>query len=126
MMRTVPRGFTLLELMLAMVLFAAGTLASMELLHRAQAGAADGEHVLLATQLAQRRLEELRNVGYTVLASEAQAPVTDPPGFSRFSRQVQVSPLFSDTLREVEVIVSWKAPGGTADVRLHTYRSNTR
>ena len=118
-------AFTLLEMMLALVLFAVGVVASMELIQRAHAGVAQGENVLIAAHLAQQRLEQLRNVGYGSLADESKAAITDPAGFSRFSREVDVTPLHSDTLRQVAVTVSWTAPGGTADVSLQTYRSNT-
>ena len=116
------RGFTLLEMMLALVLFAVGTVAAMELLHRAQAGSTDGENVLIATQLAQRRLEELRNTTYASLANEAKASVTSPSGYTRFSRGVAVTTP-SATLRQIEVTVYWAGPGGETNVRLQTYRS---
>ena len=50
------KGFTLLELMLALALFASGTVAIMELLRQAEASRTDGENILIATHLAQRRL----------------------------------------------------------------------
>lgn len=112
----------MLETMIAMTLFAVGTVAIMELMQRAQAGASDGESVLIATQLAQKRMEELRNVAYASLADESAA-LASP--FGRFTRAVDVTPLYSDTLREIDVTVSWNAPGGTADVNLRTYRSDT-
>ena len=118
-------GFTLMEMMLALILFATGTLAAMELFQRGQAGATDGENVMTATHLVQRRLEELRNTAYGSLANESKAAVASPAGYSRFSRAVTVTPLFTDTLRQVDVAVSWETAGGTADVTLQTHRSNT-
>jgi len=109
-------------MMLAMVLFAVGTVAIMELLQRAHAGVADGENVLMANHLALRRLEELRNVSFTSLASEAKAPVTSPSGFSRFSREAVVTEPLTD-LKQVVVRVSWQAPGGETNVALQTYVS---
>jgi prepilin-type N-terminal cleavage/methylation domain-containing protein len=122
------KGFTLLEVALAIVVFATGTIAVMELLHRAEAGAADGENVLIATYLAQRRLEELRNSAYGNLANEAEARVTSPSGFSRFCRQVTVTTPYTN-LAQIAVTVSWDPPDCTAsptnpNVSLSTYRSN--
>lgn len=108
--------------MLALVLFAVGTVAVMDLFHRAQAGTTDGENVLIATHLAQRRCEELRNVSYASLASEAKASVTSPSGFTRFSREIIVTTPQTN-LRQVVATVYWNAPGGETNVTLQTYRS---
>ena len=108
--------------MLALALFAAGTIAVMDLLHRAQAGSTDGENVLLATQLAQRRLEELRNVIYASLANEAKASVSSPSGFTRFSREVTVTTPYTN-LKQVVVTIYWTGVGGETNVTLQTYRS---
>lgn len=117
------RGFTLLEMMLAIVLFAVGTLAVMELFHRAQAGSSDGENVLVATRLAQARMEELRNVAYASVASEAKAAIASPAGFSHFDREVAVTTPYAN-LKQVVVTVYWDAAGGETSVSLQTHRSN--
>lgn len=109
-------------MMLALALFAAGTVAVMDLLHRAQAGTTDGENVLIATQLAQRRLEELRNVTYASLASEAKASLTSPSGFTRFSREVTVTTPYTN-LKQIVVTVYWTGPGGETNVSMQTYRA---
>ena len=120
-----PRsGFTLLEVMLALILFAVGTVAAVELLRLAQANAAQGENTLIATYLAQRRLEELRNVAYGSLANEAKATVGSPAGYSRFSRQVTVTTPYGN-LKQLVVTIYWNAPGGETSLSLQTYRSNT-
>ena len=107
-----------------MVLFAVGTVAVVEVLHRAQAGGADGENVLIATHLAQRRLEELRNTAYGSLANESKASVASPSGYSRFSRQVTITTPYTN-LKQILVTVYWTPPGGETSVTLQTYRSNT-
>lgn len=123
--RFLRSGFTLLELMLSLVLFGGAVVAVVELLHRAQAGAADGEQAFIAAYLAQRRLEELRNTPYASLASEARAAVSSPAGYSRFDREVTVTTPQTN-LRQVVVTVYWDAPGpaGETNVSLQTYRSN--
>lgn len=122
------RGFSLLELVLALAVVAAGTVAVMELFHRAQAGETDGETVWIATHLAKRRLEELRNTAYSSLASEAEARISSPSGFSRFCREVSVTTPYTN-LRQVAVTVSWDPPdcltsASNPNVALQTYRSN--
>ena len=116
-------GFTLLEMVLALVLFAVGTVAVMDLLHRAQLGSADGERVMIATQLAQRRLEELRATVYASLADESKASISSPSGFDRFSRKVEVTTPYTN-LKQVVVTVYWTGAGGETNVSLQTYRSN--
>ena len=118
------RGFTLLEVMLTLALVATGTVACAELFHRAQAGNTDGEATLIATGLAQRRLEELRNTSYASLANESAATVSSPSGYSQFTRSVTVTTPYAN-LKQIVVTVSWAAPGGTVSVSLQTYRSNT-
>lgn len=115
-------GFTLLEIMISLVIFTVGTLSAMTLIHRAQAAATDGENVLIATHLAQRRLEELRNVAYASVASETQVSITDPSGFTRFDRGVVVSTPVTN-LKQIVSTVYWDTPGGEANVSLQAYRS---
>ncbi len=114
------RGFTLLEMMLALVLFAGGILAAMELFSKGQAGITDGENVLIATHLAHRCLEELRNKPFADLSASTCSP---PSGFSRFTDATTITAPYTH-LRQIVVTVSWVAPGGgQADVTLQTYRS---
>ena len=117
------RGMSLIEMMLAIILFAVGTVAVIEVMQRAQAGTTDGENVLIATQLAQRRLEELRNVAYGSLTNESKTSISSPSGFSRFSRQVDITTPYTN-LKQVVVTIYWTAVGGETSVALRTYRSN--
>ncbi len=116
------RGFTLLEVMLALVLMATGTVAVVELLQRAQAGVHDGENVLIASYLAQRRLEELRNTAYGSLTNEVRAAIATPSGYTRFDRAVTVTTPWTN-LKQVVVTVYWHEAGGETSVSLQTYRS---
>ena len=126
-------GFTLLEMMLALVLFAVGTVAVIELMQRAQYGAAEGENVLAATHVAQRCQEALRNVAYANLSAQANTVCVVPAGaaFSRFTRtvtvtpQTAVSPYNTANLTRIDVQISWTAPGGTssASISLSALRS---
>ena len=121
-------GFTLLEMMLALVLFAAGMGAILDLCHRAQAGATDGEHVLIATSLSQQCLEALRNVSFSSLTvgSGVMSGTTgcgSVSGLPSGSRSVTISQPFTN-LKQISVAVSWDAPGGSTNVTLQTYRSN--
>ena len=127
------RGFTLLEMMLALALFAVGTVAAMDLLHRGQTATTDGENTLLALSLARRCQEALRNVAYASLAGQAGTVCTIPSGasFSRFTRTVNVTPMTSTSpyntanLTQVDVQIAWptQGAGSTTNVTLSTLRS---
>ncbi len=123
------RGFTLLEMMLALVLFAGATVAAMELLHRAQASSTEGEFVLLATYQVQLCLENLRNVSYASLTVGSSVMTgtngcgTSVASLPSGSRSVTITQPYTN-LRQVAVTVSWTAPGGTPNVVLQTYRSS--
>ena len=110
-------------MMLAVILFAVGMVAVIEVMQRSQAVTTDGENILIATQLAHRRFEELRNVAYGSLVDEAKASIASPSGFGRFSRAVTVTTPTTN-LKQLVVTVSWNAPGGEASVALQTYRAN--
>lgn len=120
-------------MMLALALFAVGTVAAMDLLHRGQTATTDGENTLLALSLARRCQEALRNVAYASLAGQANTVCTIPSGasFSRFTRAVTVTPMTSTspyntaTLTQVDVQIAWPTQGasGTTNVTLSALRS---
>jgi type II secretory pathway pseudopilin PulG len=118
-------------MMLALVLFAVGTVAVIELMQRAQYGAAEGENVLAATHVAQRCQEALRNVAYADLTAEANTVCVVPSGaaFSRFTRTVSVTPQTTTSpyntvnLTRIDVQISWLAPGGTSSITVSALRS---
>lgn len=128
------QGFTLLEMLLAIVLFAVGVLAAMDLLHRAQASTRDGDDVVTAAFLAQRCQEQIRRLTYSSLSTQATLDnaCTIPSGaaFSRFSRtitatpQTGTSPYNTANLTRLDVQVAWSTTGGPADVTLSTLRAN--
>ena len=123
------RGFTLLEMMLALVLFASATVAAMELLHRAQAGSTDGDLTLLATYQAQVCLENLRSLTYASLTVGSGVMTgtngcgTSVASLPSGSRSVTITQPYTN-LKQVAVTVSWTAPGGSPNVALQTYRSS--
>ena len=117
-------GVTLLEVMLALMLFAGSTVAVVGAMQDAHVGVADSENVLTALSLAQYRMEQLRNTVYSTLASESKASITTPSGYTRFSRAVTVTTPYTN-LKQVVVTVYWTTPAGETNVSLQTYRSNS-
>ena len=125
-MRLKRHGFTLIEMMLALTLFAVGTLGVMSVMNEAQRGAADGETSLVGLQLAQKRLGELANVSYASLADESKAQLSG--SYSKFCREVAVTTPYTN-LKQIVVTVTWNPPScltntNTNNEVLQTYRSS--
>lgn len=80
----------------------------------------NNESLLLATHLAQEKMEETRNQSYAALASEARSAVS---GFSPFEREVVVSTPLTD-LKQVSVNVYWFNKDDELSTSLVTYVSN--
>ncbi len=113
-------GFTLLEVLLALLLVTVGSLALSQAFSLGLFASADDESLLVSTQLAQEKMEEIRNKSYASIANETRAAVS---GFSGFEREVVVStPLTS--LKQVSVNVYWFNKASELSTSLVTYASN--
>lgn len=122
-MRT-KKGFTLLEVLLTIILITAGFTALMQAFSAGIFTSADNENELIAMNLAQEKMEDLRNRSYANVTNEAKAPVA---GFSAFEREVSIStaPPLPAGLKQVTTTVSWNAGSGQVSVILVTYISDT-
>lgn len=114
------RGFTLLELLLTFVLFTAGFLALSQALTLGLAVSGTNEDLLVGINLAQEKLEELRNKSYSSVASETKAAVS---GFSAFQREVTVTTPQTN-LKQVTVTVYWNHKSSEISTSLVTYVGN--
>ncbi len=112
-------GFTLLEVLIALLVFTSGVIVMMGLFSRGLVSAADAEDTTIAMNLAQRRMEEIKNLDFTGIVSEAKAPVS---GFPGFQREVAVTAPETD-LKQVTVTVSWTFKDDEISVPLVTYIS---
>lgn len=114
------RGFTLLEVMLALVLLVGGISAATYLFSRGMYAATDSESITQAAALAQERLEQLRGAVFGSISSEAKAAVA---GWSGFSREVAVSQPAGTNgdFKQVVVTVYWDSNEGELSTALTTY-----
>lgn len=113
------RGFTLLEVLLAVVLFAASFTGIAWLLGAGISAGLDAENIWIAVGLAGQRQEVIRNMTYDSVANEAKAAIT---GFTAFQRQVAVTTPLTD-LKQVAVTVYWQFRGQETSIALVTYVS---
>ena len=112
-------GFTLLEVLIATLLFAVGVVSVSWVLSAAFVSGSDVENTMIASNLTQGRLEELRNIDYELVNDEARAAVS---GFAGFQRMVAVDEPLTD-LKMVTVTVYWAFRGPEANASLATYIS---
>lgn len=117
-------GFTLLEILIAIVLFTVGVIAVVWIFSSGLVSSIDAENTTIAMNLAQGKMEEIRNLAFASIADEAKAAVS---GFSGFQREVEVDDPVgdptTDDLKQVTVTVYWTYQGGEVEVPLVTYIS---
>lgn len=116
-----PAGFTLLEVLLALLLITVGTLALAQAFSLGLFSSAENESLLVSSQLAQEKMEEIRNKTYSGISNESRAAVS---GFSGYEREVVVTTPVTN-LKQVNVNVYWFNKASELSTSLVTYASNT-
>ena len=114
------KGFTLLEVLLALLIFTAGFVTLSLAISQGLFVSGDSEAQLVATNLGQEKMEEIRNKTYANVSAEAKAAVS---GFSPYQREVTVSTPVTN-LKQVTVNVYWFNKADELNVSLVTYVSN--
>jgi len=119
------QGFTLIELLIAIILVAGGLMVLMQLMGVAIFADSDLEYSLTALNLANEKLEELKDKDTTDFddISDGSEPGS-AVGFDWVDdRIVTVSEVDTD-LKDVQVEVRWTQKGGQQSVNLRTYIAN--
>ncbi|MDD5449472.1 MAG: prepilin-type N-terminal cleavage/methylation domain-containing protein [Candidatus Omnitrophica bacterium] len=111
----VPKGFTLLEVLIAAVVLTAGVVAIMWAFNTGLYATTDVENVDLALNIAQAKMEEIKNSAFADLADSG--PTADPD-FPRFLTTVNVAE--GQNPMQVDVTVNWDAKGGQTGFTLST------
>ena len=115
------KGFSLLEVLLAIVLFSTGFVIVLQVISVGLFAGGQNEYEITALYLAQEKVEELRNAPFASIIPEAKAVVS---GFPAFSRAVAVSSPQSN-LDQITVTVYWYAKSTETNYAMVTYVSNT-
>jgi Tfp pilus assembly protein PilV len=114
------RAFTLLEILVALVILTTGIITIVGLFSASLVSSVDAENTDIAMNLAQARMEEIRNLDFdTGIVNEARAAVS---GFAGFEREVVVATPETD-LKQVTVNVFWSYKSSEITVPLVTYIS---
>lgn len=111
-------GFTLLEIIVTLVLLAVGVTALAQAFSTGIFASSDIENVDLALNIAQAKMEEIRN---TTFASISSSGPTADPNFSSYNVTVTVT---GTDPKQADVSVAWNTKGGETSVGLTTLVAN--
>ncbi len=126
------QGFTLIEMLIAITLIVSGLMVLMQLMSVAIFADSDLEYSLIALNLANEKLEELKDDGYShANLDPASSPFTEASisGFDFVDQRqwtvdyvdANLDSSVSDTgLKDVTVQVQWTQKGGTQSVAVET------
>lgn len=112
------QGFTLLEVLVTLVVLTGGMIALSQAINTGILASTDVEDVDLALNIAQAKLEEVKNTSFSNIASSGAAADSN---FSDFTVTVDVSGTDPKT---VTVTVAWNVKGGSTDVALTSLAAN--
>ena len=121
-LRSRKGGFSLLEVMLAILLFGTGLVFILQVVSTGLFVGGQNESTVIAANLAQEKIEELRNASYAIIpvGPVLENPVSSFPGFTR-----SMSSTTPQTgLKQVTVNVSWSAKNSTMTTTMVTYVSD--
>jgi type IV pilus assembly protein PilV len=119
--RTTRKGFSLLEVLLALVLFGTGFAVLLQIISTGLFAGSVNENEVVAANLAQERIEELRNTDYASIADELSASAVT--GFTGFTRQARVT-VPQTGLKQVTVYVYWYVRNTQTSMNMVTYISD--
>lgn len=109
-----------MEVLLAVLLMVGGFLALSRAVVTGLSVGSETEQELVAVNLAQERMEDIKNRSYVDVTGEARAPVT---GFTSFEREVVVE-VPATGLKQVDVNVYWHSKSDELSISLVTYVSD--
>jgi len=109
------KGFTLLEILITIIILTIGVTALASAFSSGLLSSTDVEDVDLALNIAQAKMEEIKN---TAFASLTDSGPTADANFSNFN--VTVDAAEGDNPMQVDVTVAWNAKGGQPSITLTT------
>jgi type II secretory pathway pseudopilin PulG len=114
------RGFSLIASLIVIVLIVIALFPLLRALSASLFVSADTEANIVALNLVQGKMEELRNLPFDSVSPEAKAQIENFPAFQR--EVIVTSP--QSKLKDIKVIVYWKDSAGSEhNVSLETYEA---
>lgn len=114
------RGFSVFELILAAALLTIGLVSLINAFSIGLSQGSGAKDLMIAKNLAESKLEEIRNSSYANVVSESKAVV---PGLPAYQRQVRIEVLQTG-LKQIQVDVFWQAKNGEASISLCSFVSD--
>ncbi len=114
------RGFSVFELILAAALLTIGLVSLINAFSIGLSQGSGAKDLMLAKNLAENKLEEIRNVSYSNVVSESKAAI---PGFLGFQRQVQIE-VAQPGLKQIRIDIFWQAKNKEASISLYSFVSD--
>jgi len=105
------RGRTMIEVLIAMAIFAIGFIAVSNMVISTTRNNTTGNIITIATMLAREKIEYLKSLPIQQMQAQCAEDFEAEHLDGTFTRACEVSTSFSDTVRVIKVTVSWK--GGT-------------
>lgn len=120
MLKTGSNGFTLLEVLITIIIVTVGFTVLLQAVSTGLFAGGDNENMLVAVNLANEKMDELRNRTYSNVINETKAAVS---GFPAFSREV-VTSVIQTGLKQVSVNVYWFVKSAELNLSLVSYVSD--
>ena len=121
--RTGKKGFTLLEVLITVLIMGSGLVFILQALSSGLFTSSINENEIIAINLAQEKMELIRNLDYAGYAGIIAEAKTAVPGFTRFTREVAFTTPVTN-LKQVTVTVYWFNKAVETSTSLVTYASN--
>ncbi len=112
------KGFSLLEILITLVLFATGISALVWAISAGLSASVNVEGMDLALNIAQSNMEDIKNKSFDTIVSEGDHGPTPDTNFPDYAVQVDIAD--GDDPMEVDVTVYWDVRGGQTSMTLTT------
>jgi len=102
-------GFTMIELMVAVAILAMAILGILQAYSVSFMGMADARDRTVATNYAQKKMEDIKNGPFGEIVDDPANP-DDPPADipgTKFKRKVTVADEIANELKKVDTVISW-------------------
>jgi len=113
-------GRTMIEVLIAMAIFAIGFLAVGSMVLSTSRNNTTGNIITIATMLAREKMEYLKTLPIQQMEVQCSDDLEADQLSGNFERVCDVNASFSDTVKIIEVTVSWNRRGQNREVVLRT------
>ena len=113
-------GWTMIEVLIAMAIFAIGFIAVGSMVLSTTRNNTTGNIITIATMLAREKIEHLKTLPIQQMVTQCSEDLETEHPSGIFKRVCDISPSFSETVKIIEVTVSWNRRGQNREVVLRT------